>query len=167
MKIWFIGRPTRNSVCFRQTNEMHFCQLTKLNLLFLHTSTKHNSGQLKTSVGTFNRGWFVNMLSMESQRMSGKLKSPEIVTLWCPRSRACLQEIPPRIWIFGKMSGKHEIDAVQQDIKTREIRNLFRECHREIGRIFQISGSKMPGEAHVYFTAFSSGRKALVMFCVK
>ena len=24
----------------------------------------------------------------------------------------------------------------------------------------------MPGEAHVYFTAFSSGRKALVMFCV-
>ena len=25
----------------------------------------------------------------------------------------------------------------------------------------------MPGEAHVFFTAFSSGRKALVMFCVK
>ena len=25
----------------------------------------------------------------------------------------------------------------------------------------------MPGEAHVYFTAFSSGRKALFMFCVK
>ena len=24
----------------------------------------------------------------------------------------------------------------------------------------------MPGEAHVYFTAFSSGSKALVMFCV-
>ena len=25
----------------------------------------------------------------------------------------------------------------------------------------------MPGEGHVYFTAFSSGRKALVMFSVK
>ena len=25
----------------------------------------------------------------------------------------------------------------------------------------------MSGEAHVYFTAFSSGRKALVMFCAK
>ena len=25
----------------------------------------------------------------------------------------------------------------------------------------------MPGEAHVYFTAFSSGRKSLVMSCVK
>ena len=25
----------------------------------------------------------------------------------------------------------------------------------------------MPGEAHVNFTAFSSGRKALVMFCIK
>ena len=31
------------------------------------------------------------------------------------------------------MSGKHEIITVQQDIKTREMRNLFRECHRKFG----------------------------------
>ena len=39
--------------------------------------------------------------------------------------------------IFGKMSGKQQTIMVQQDIKTREIRNLFRECHQTIGRIFQ------------------------------
>ena len=71
------------------------------------------------------------------------------------------------------MSGKHEIITVQQDIKTQEIRNLFRDCHRKIGRIFQVSGkgqfywTKIPREDHVYFTAFSSARKTLVMFCVK
>ena len=43
--------------------------------------------------------------------------------------------------IFWKMAGKlDEIITAQQDIKTREIGNLFRECHRKIGRIFQISG---------------------------
>ena len=39
--------------------------------------------------------------------------------------------------IFGKISGKHEKTTVQEDIKTQEIRNLFRECHRKLGRIFQ------------------------------
>ena len=42
--------------------------------------------------------------------------------------------------IFGKMSGKHAIITFQQDIKTWEIRNLFRECHRKIEGILQISG---------------------------
>ena len=41
------------------------------------------------------------------------------------------------------MSGKHEIITVQKDIKTPEIRNLFRECHRKNERIFQISGLRV------------------------
>ena len=32
------------------------------------------------------------------------------------------------------MSGKHEIITAQQDIKSQEIRNLFRKCHRKIGK---------------------------------
>ena len=39
------------------------------------------------------------------------------------------QEIPESGEIFGKTSGKNEIITVQQDIKTRKIQNLCRECH--------------------------------------
>ena len=41
------------------------------------------------------------------------------------------------------MSGKHEIIPVQQNIKTREIQNLFRECHQKLGRY-----SKFPEEGN-------------------
>ena len=98
-----------------------------------------------------------------------------IATLRCPRSMTCFtgNSSANLERFFEKIPGKHEIITVQQDIKTREIRNLFHQCYRKIERILQISGreqfywTKMPGEAHVYFTAFSSGRKALIMFCVK
>ena len=71
--------------------------------------------------------------------------------------------------ILGKISGKQEIITVQHNIKTRENRNIFRECHqiKKLRGYSKFPEEGMPGEAHVYFTAFSSERKVPVMFCVK
>ena len=61
--------------------------------------------------------------------------------------------------IFRKILGKHEIITAQQDIITREIRNLFRECHRKIERIFQISGR---GQASEVYKASTVGQASEV-----
>ena len=72
------------------------------------------------------------------------LRAGGIATLRCPRSRACFTgNFSANLERFSEMSGKHEIIRVQQEIKTREIRNLLENVTEKLGGY-----SKFPEEGN-------------------